>query len=89
MLKSYFSSSTQEPWIDSNRIFPNPTTGYLTIDIPGTKKIVFVNSTGLICKSLITDESIISVEDLADGIYFVIVMSTTNEFLAKEKLIKF
>jgi hypothetical protein len=69
-------------------LFPNPTSGPLTISIAGLKTIVITNLNGQICKTVKTMEQTISVSELPDGEYLVSIFSEDGKLLAREKIIR-
>lgn len=69
------------------KMFPNPTSGLLTIPIDGEKNIVISNSVGLTIKTIKTDNRTISFDDLPTGVYMVTVFNDKNKLLAKERIV--
>ena len=69
-------------------LFPNPTNNFLTIPIDELKTILITNLNGQICKTVRTQEKMISLFDLPTGNYFVSVFSQDNKLLTTCKIVK-
>ena len=69
-------------------VFPNPTYDCITIPINGNKTIIVSDLNGKMVKSLTTDQQIISLLDIAAGQYFITILTTKNEKLTTQIILK-
>jgi cyanophycinase-like exopeptidase len=69
-------------------IIPNPSSDFIQIELPGNFKIRIFNTLGeLLKEELIQSNSIISVSDLASGVYMISIIDE-NQQVFQQKLIK-
>ncbi|MFT6814742.1 MAG: hypothetical protein ACJAZ3_000635 [Sphingobacteriales bacterium] len=61
--------------------YPNPTKNHLTIPLDGIKKIVVINTSGEVVKSIITEKQEISLNELSSGYYIVSIFDKNNQKL--------
>jgi hypothetical protein len=65
-------------------VYPNPTTAFVTIEFEGTFNYELTNLNGaIIMQSTATDKEVISLENLARGIYFVTIKSNDTTHTIK------
>jgi hypothetical protein len=69
------------------RIYPNPTTGLLTIPFDRLKKIIVTDLNGRILKSLTISTKTISLSDLENGTYIVTILSDKEQILSTQKIL--
>ncbi|OJV27941.1 MAG: hypothetical protein BGO32_01950 [Bacteroidetes bacterium 37-13] len=69
-------------------VFPNPTNDQITIPINGNKTIIVTDLNGKIVKSLTTDQQIISLLGIANGQYFITILTSQNEVVTTQKILK-
>ncbi|NOQ74086.1 MAG: T9SS type A sorting domain-containing protein [Crocinitomix sp.] len=57
-------------------VYPNPTTEFITVEFEGTFTYELTNINGaIIAQATATDKEVISLENVADGVYFVMIKS--------------
>lgn len=69
-------------------IFPNPTTGRITIPLVGEKTILITDLSGKMVKSITTDQNEISLSDLAAGQYELSIQSSQGTIRTVQKIQK-
>ena len=67
-------------------IYPNPTTGFLTIPYDGTKTIIVTDLNGRIVKSLTINTKTVSLFDLNNGTYIVTILSDKGQIFLTQKI---
>ena len=68
-------------------VYPNPTTGLVTVELDGTFTYALTNINGaVIAQATATDKEIISLENVARGVYFVMIRS--NDTIQTVKVVK-
>jgi len=67
-------------------IFPNPTTGFLTIPYEGIKKVVVTDLNGRILKSLTINTKNVSLSDLNNGTYILTILSDKEQIFSTQKI---
>lgn len=86
------SSSTAIPAInkraDQYIIFPNPAKDWITIPVNGNKTITITDLNGSIIKSFTTNQQMVSLADLAAGVYLITILTNQNEILTTQKIQK-
>ncbi len=65
-------------------IFPNPTNEFITIPISGIKTIIIADNNAKVYKSFTTSNQTISLAELADGLYFITVLTNNNKTFTKQ-----
>ncbi len=74
--------------VDNILIFPNPTSDFITIPVAGNKTIIVADLNGKILKSFMTNQQIISLLDIAAGQYFITILTSKNEKLTTQIILK-
>ncbi|NOQ74087.1 MAG: T9SS type A sorting domain-containing protein [Crocinitomix sp.] len=65
-------------------IYPNPATEFITVEFEGTFTYELTDINGaIIAQATATDKEVISLEDVADGVYFVMIKSDDSVHTAK------
>jgi len=67
-------------------LFPNPTTGLLTIPYEGIKKVIVTDLNGRILKSLTISTKTVSLFDLNIGTYIVTILSDKEQIFSTQKI---
>ncbi len=68
----------------SLNVYPNPTTGFVTVEFEGTFNYELTDINGaVIAQATATDKEIISLENVARGVYFVMIKSNDTVHTAK------
>jgi hypothetical protein len=67
-------------------IFPNPSKGTLNISYDGNKAVQFLNSLGILVKTIEASANTISISDLGVGMYFIKVFNN-GKLLTWQKII--
>ena len=74
------------------KVYPNPSTGAFTIELPSEMqqaKVEMINSVGsLVYQSEMSDTKIIHTQSIAKGIYFVKVKSTDSKVMVKKVVVE-
>ncbi len=65
-------------------LYPNPTNEFITIPISGIKTIIITDNNAKVLKSFTTSNQTISLTELADGLYFITVISNNNQTFTKQ-----
>mgnify|MGYP005867541075 CR=1 FL=1 len=73
---------------DQFYIFPNPTIDLITIPLDGNKTIILTDLNGKTLKSFSTDQKVISLSDISTGQYFITILTTKNERLTTQIILK-
>ena len=70
-------TSTEENLDSSLKLYPNPTSGLITIELEGLQKVMVYNALGqaLISKETNSDALQVDLSRFEDGLYWVIIMS--------------
>jgi subtilisin family serine protease len=90
MMKTYFQpSAVANDEMSFLHIYPNPATDQLYVDAPDENRIVIYNMLGKLCLSQpAMGNNSFSIAHLAPGMYVVKLLSSDNQLLAKQKLLK-
>jgi len=67
-------------------IFPNPTTGMLTIPYEGVKKVIVTDLNGRILKNLTIHTKNVSLSDLNNGTYILTILSDKEQIFSTQKI---
>ena len=67
-------------------IYPNPTTGLLTIPYEGIKKVIVTDLNGRILKTLTISINTVSLFDLNIGTYIVTILSDKEQIFSTQKI---
>jgi len=67
-------------------IFPNPTTGLLTIPYEGIKNVIVTDLNGRILKSLTINTKNVSLSDLNNGTYILTILSDKEQIFSTQKI---
>ena len=67
-------------------LFPNPTTGLLTIPYDGIKKIIVSDVNGHVLKSLTITSKSVSLVDLNGGTYLITILSDNEQIFSTQKI---
>lgn len=87
VIKNNATAGIQTNHLDKTKIlYPNPTKDKLSIPIEGEKTIVITDLNGRILKSMTTELEEISLLEMKDGAYFIIVLNKRKEVVSSEKV---
>lgn len=68
-------------------VYPNPTTGLITISLEGEKTIQVLNYLGQLVKTFTSNAQTISLDDLTKGAYQLIVLDKDRQLVATRKIV--
>lgn len=70
---AFCDSTSSTPPIDTAniRVYPNPFTDVLHVELGGNKHISFINVNGIIVKQIDTSDTVLMLSDLASGLYLM------------------
>lgn len=69
-------------------VFPNPTSDLLQLNFNGPKTIVLTNLNGSIVQSFMTNQIVISLNELKSGEYILTVINEEGQILTNQKIVK-
>jgi len=78
--------SIKENGIIKQIIYPNPTTGLLTIPYEGNKNVIVTDLNGRIVKSLTINAKNVSLLELNNGTYIVTILSDKGQIFLTQKI---
>jgi len=67
-------------------IYPNPTTGLLTIPYEGIKKVIVTDLNGRVLKNLTINAKNVSLSDLNNGAYILTILSGKEQIFSTQKI---
>ena len=88
VLKTVLANNVNEYEKQKQLIYPNPTTGPLTIPYNGTKTIIITDLNGKVCKRSTITTNTLSLFDLDIGVYILTVLSDKERILTIQKIEK-
>lgn len=74
-------------WMERPLIYPNPSNNLITVPIEGIKTIIITNSKGKTVKSFSTEQTTLSLSDLAAGQYFITIVTQQTEKITQPILL--
>ena len=85
-IKTTLGINENEIVIGKQLIYPNPTTGLLTIPYNGKKAILVTDLNGRMVKSLTLNSNNVSLLDLNNGTYIVTILTGNRQIFSNQKI---
>ena len=86
--KGYVGINEQTVSNLKTKVFPNPTTNYITIDNQDIKEVYLYNQYGSIGLEKIIDKNVIDLSAFPSGIYLLNIFNAHHQLILNQKIIK-